>query len=74
MDDNAAQALAGLMADVVSGADPAVAAAVVARLAGLSGRDWLRVDERARHIYWGESVAFVAGIRLNMPAAGAASE
>ena len=55
MDDKAARALAGAMASLASGGDPAMAAPVTARLAGLSGRDWLRLDESARRTYWGES-------------------
>ncbi len=48
MDDKVGRALTGSLADVVTGADPAVATWVMARLSGLSGRGWLRLDESAR--------------------------
>lgn len=44
------------MAGVVTGADPAAAGRVLARLSALSGRGWLRLDESARlRGYWQES-------------------
>ena len=67
MDGNAARALAGSMADVLSGADPAAAAQVVVRLAERLGTP--RLTDRQRR-----EVAFVAGIRLSMPATGAAPD
>jgi hypothetical protein len=67
MDDKAARALTGSMADVAGGADPAAAARVVARLAELLGTS--KLTDRQRR-----EVAFVAGIRLSMPATGAAPE
>src|SRR5260370_33274639 len=48
MDDKAGRALTGSLADVVTGADPAVATWGMARLSGLSGRGGLRLDESAR--------------------------
>src|SRR5258708_15124572 len=48
MDGKVGGALTGAVGDVVTGADPAVATWVMARLSGLSGRGWLRLDESAR--------------------------
>src|SRR5258708_9291507 len=48
MDDKVGRALTGSLADVVTGADRAVATWVMARLSGLGGRGWLRLDESAR--------------------------
>jgi len=56
VDSAAGRALIGSMADAVTGGDPAAAARVLARLSGLSGRVWLRLDELARlRGYWQES-------------------
>jgi hypothetical protein len=47
--------LSGALADAVSDPDPARRALVMARLAGLSGPGWLRLDESARRPYVGQS-------------------
>jgi hypothetical protein len=52
MNDEAAQALAGSLAEAVNDANPDTAARVMTRLAALDGRGWLRLDESARRVYW----------------------
>jgi hypothetical protein len=47
--------LAGALADAATDPDPARTALVMARLAGLSGPSWLRLDESARRPYAGQS-------------------
>jgi len=52
MSGDAIRALVAALADVVIEADLGKAALVVAELAELNGRGWLRLDELARRPYW----------------------
>jgi hypothetical protein len=67
MKDEAGRGLAESLAEAVNDADPETAARVMARLAGLDGRGWLRLDESARRTYWAQSPpGQVTGWRLRL--------
>lgn len=55
VDGDVDRVLARALADAVTEADPGRAALVMARLAGLSGPGWLRLDEAARRPFCGQS-------------------
>lgn len=64
VNDSEDRELAGALADAVTDPDPARTALVMARLAGLSGPGWLRLDESARRPYAGQSpLGKMAGCR-----------
>jgi hypothetical protein len=55
VNDSKDRELAGALAGAVADPDPARAALVMTRLAGLSGPGWLRLDESARRRHEGQS-------------------